>query len=79
MAEKRSELGKQINTVKETIKQKSISDQMGEVEAEKLFKPITSGLKELTAPKAPLRRLIRKRDLFQIIESILMMKCLIMV
>ena len=61
MAEKRSELGKQINTVKETIKQKSISDQMGEVEAEKLFKPITSGLKELTAPKAPLRRLIKKK------------------
>ena len=61
MAQKRSELGKQINTVKETIKQKSISDQMGEVEAEKLFKPITSGLKELTAPKAPLRRLTKKK------------------
>ena len=61
MAEKRSELGKQINTVKETIKQKSISDQMGEVEAEKLFKPITSGLKELTAPKTPLRRLVKKK------------------
>ena len=61
MAEKRSELGKKINTVKETIKQKSISDQMGEVEAEKLFKPITSGLKELTAPKVPLRRLIKKK------------------
>ena len=61
MADKRSELGKKINTVKETIKQKSISDQMGEVEAEKLFKPITSGLKELTAPKTPLRRLIKKK------------------
>ena len=61
MAEKRSELGKKINTVKETIKQKSISDQMGEVEAEKLFKPITSGLKELTAPKTPLRRLVNKK------------------
>ena len=61
MADKRSELGKKINTVKETIKQKSISDQMGEVEAEKLFKPITSGLKELTAPKTPLRRLVKKK------------------
>ena len=61
LAEKRSELGKKINTVKETIKRKSISDQMGEVEAEKLFKPITSGLKELTAPKAPLRRLAKKK------------------
>ena len=60
MAEKRSELGKKINTVKETIKQKSISDQMGEVEAEKLFKPITSGLKELATPKTPLRRLLKK-------------------
>ena len=61
MAEKRSELGKKINIVKETIKQKSISDQMGEVEAEKLFRPITSGLKELTTPKAPLRRLAKKK------------------
>ena len=34
---------------------------MGEVEAEKLFKPITSGLKELSAPKAPLRRLAKKK------------------
>ena len=34
---------------------------MGEVEAEKLFRPITSGLKELTAPKAPLRRLTKKK------------------
>ena len=63
MAEKRSELGKKINTVRETIKQKTISDQMGEVEAEKLFKPITSELKELTAPKAPLRRLPKKKRL----------------
>ena len=62
IAEKRSELGKKINTVRETIKQKTISDQMGEVEAEKLFKPITSELKELTAPKAPLRRLPKKKQ-----------------
>ena len=61
MAEKRSELGKKINTVRDTIKQKKISDQMGEVEAEKLFKPITSELKELTAPKAPLRRLVKNK------------------
>ena len=61
MAEKRSELGKKINTVRDTIKQKKISDQMSEVEAEKLFKPITSELKELTAPKAPLRRLVKKK------------------
>ena len=61
MAEKRSELGKKINTVRETIKQKTISDQMGEAEAYKLFKPITSELKELTAPKIPLRRLPNKK------------------
>ena len=61
MAEKRSELGKKINTVRETIKQKTISNQMGEVEAEKLFKPITSELKELTAPKMPLRRSPKKK------------------
>ena len=34
---------------------------MGEVEAEKLFKPITSGLKELTAPKELMRRLAKKK------------------
>ena len=61
MADKRSELGKKINTVRETIKQKTISDQMGEVEAEKLFKPITSELKELRPLKAPLRRLAKKK------------------
>ena len=61
MAEKRSELGKKINTVRETIKQKTISDQMGEVEAEKLFKPITSELNDLTLPKMPVRRLPKKK------------------
>ena len=60
MAEKRSELGQRINEVRETLKQKSISDQMGQVEAAKLFKPITSGLRDLTAPKAPLRRLKKR-------------------
>ena len=63
LAESRSELGKKINTVRDTIKQKTISDQMGEVEAEKLFKPITSELKELTTPIVPLRRLPKKKRL----------------
>ena len=61
MAEKRSELGQRINEVRKTIKQKSISDQIGQVEAAKLFEPITSGLKDITAPKIPLRRLQKKR------------------
>ena len=61
MAEKRSELGKKINIVRNTIKRQSISDQIGQVEADKLFRPITSGLKELTAPKIPFRRLTKKR------------------
>ena len=60
MAEKRSELGQRINEVRKTIKQKSISDQNGQVEAAKLFEPITSGLKDITAPKAPLRRLKKR-------------------
>ena len=60
MAAKRSELGQRINEVKKTIKQKSISDQIGQVEAAKLFEPITSGLKEITAPKIPLRRLKKR-------------------
>ena len=61
MAAKRSELGQRINEVRKTIKQKSISDQIGQVEAAKLFEPITSGLKEITAPKIPLRRLPKKK------------------
>ena len=62
MAEKRSELGKKINTVREIIKQKTISDQIGEVEGEKLFRPITSELREIAAPKKiPLRRLPKKK------------------
>ena len=61
LAERRSELGKKINAVRETIKQKRISDQIGEVQAEKLFKPITSGLREIAAPKMPLRRLPKKK------------------
>ena len=61
MAEKQSELGKQINEVRQAIKKQSISDKVGEVEAAKLFKPITSGLRELTAPKATLRRLAKKK------------------
>ena len=60
MAEKQSELGKQINEVRQAIKKQSISDKVGEVEAAKLFKPITSGLRELTAPKATLRRLKKR-------------------
>ena len=60
MAQKRSELGKKINVVRETIKQKTISDQMGQVEAAKLFEPITSGLRDIAAPKAPLRRLKKR-------------------
>ena len=60
MAQKQSELGKKINAVRETIKQKTISDQMGQVEAAKLFEPITSGLRDIAAPKAPLRRLKKR-------------------
>ena len=60
MAEKRSELGRRINEVRKTIKQKTISDRMGQVEAAKLFEPITSGLRDLTAPKTPLRRLKKR-------------------
>ena len=60
IAAKRSELGQRINEVRKTIKQKSISDQIGQVEAAKLFEPITSGLRDITAPKKPLRRLKKR-------------------
>ena len=61
MAEKRSKIGQDINTIRETLKQKKITDTMSDVEAEKLFKPITSGLKELKQPQPMKRRLVRKK------------------
>ena len=61
MAEKRSKIGQDVNTIRETLKQKKITDTMSDVEAEKLFKPITSGLKELTQPQPMKRRLLRKK------------------
>ena len=60
MAEKRSKIGRDVNTVRETLKQKKITDTMSDVEAEKLFKPITFGLKELAQPQ-PLKRRLRKK------------------
>ena len=59
IAEKRSKIGQDINTIRETLKQKKISDIMSDVEAEKLFKPITSGLKELTQPQ-PMKKTVAK-------------------
>ena len=81
MAEKRSKLGQKINAVKETIKQKNISDSIGDVQAEKLFKPITSGIKDLARPKIRIRRLPIKKNLFPIMDlkQEMMKNCLIMV
>ena len=61
MAEKRSKIGQVVNTIRETLEQKKITDTVSDVEAEKLFKPITSGLKELTQPQSFKRRLQRKK------------------
>ena len=52
MAEKRSKTGRDINTIRETLKQKKISDTMSDVEAEKLFKPITKELAQ-SRPQQP--------------------------
>ena len=62
MAEKRSKVGQNVNTVRETIKQTKIADAIGDIQAEKLFKPITSGSKDLATPKIPIRRLPTKKD-----------------
>ena len=63
MAERKSKIGRDINTIRETLKQKKISDTMSDVEAEKLFKPITKELMQLqpkpqTQPQQPLKRQI---------------------
>ena len=63
MAERKSKIGRDINTIRETLKQKKISDTMSDVEAEKLFKPITKELVQLQPkpqpqPQQPLKRQI---------------------
>ena len=65
MAERKSKIGRDINTIRETLKQKKISDTMSDVEAEKLFKPITKELVHLQPkpqpqpqPQQPLKRQI---------------------
>ena len=59
MADKKSKVGQDVNTIRETIKQKKISETLGESEAEKLFRPITKGLKDLAGPN--LKKLVRKK------------------
>ena len=62
MAEKRTKAGQTANAIRESIKQKKIADTMGEAEAEKLFRPITSGLKDLKlAQTKPAKRIPRKK------------------
>ena len=63
MAERKSKIGRDVNIIRETLKQKKISDTMSDVEAEKLFKPITRGLVQLQPkpqpqPQQPLKRQI---------------------
>ena len=63
MAERKSKIGRDVNTIREILKQKKISDTMSDVEAEKLFKPITKGLVQLQPqpqpqPQQPLKRQI---------------------
>ena len=53
MAERKSKIGRDINTIRETLKQKKISDTMSDVEAEKLFKPITKELIQLQPKPQP--------------------------
>ena len=63
MAERKSKIGRDVNIIRETLKQKKISDTMSDVEAEKLFKPITKELVQLQPkpqpkPQQPLKRQI---------------------
>ena len=53
MAERKSKIGRDINTIRGTLKQKKISDTMSDVEAEKLFKPITKELIQLQPKPQP--------------------------
>ena len=53
MAERKSKIGRDVNAIRETLKQKKISDTMSDVEAEKLFKPITKELIQLQPKPQP--------------------------
>ena len=68
LAKRKTELGNKIKFMHDTIKQKNISESIGEVQAEKLFKPITYELQELTKPRIPIRRLPTKKKLFLIMD-----------
>ena len=62
MAEKSTKTGQTVNAIRESIKQKKIADTMGEAEAEKLFQPITTGLKDLKlAQNKPAKRFFKKK------------------
>ena len=62
MAEKTTKAGQTVNAIRESIKQKKIADIMGEAEAERLFRPITSGLKDLKLTQTkPAKRMVRKK------------------
>ena len=63
MAERKSKIGRDINTIRETLKQKKISDTMSDVEAEKLFKPITKELVQLQPKPQPQPQQLLKRQI----------------
>ena len=65
MAEKSTKAGQTVNAIRETIKQKKITDTMTDIEAEKLFQPITTGLKDLKLTQTkPAKRMVRKKAPF---------------
>ena len=65
MAEKRTKAGQNVNAIRETIKQKKIADTMTDIETEKLFQPITTGLKDLKLTQTkPAKRMVRKKAPF---------------
>ena len=61
MAERKSKIGRDVNTIREILKQKKISDTMSDVEAEKLFKPITKGLVQLQPQPQPQPQPMKRR------------------
>ena len=63
MAERKSKIGRDVNTIRETLKQKKISDTMSDVEAEKLFKPITKELVQLQPKPQPQPQQLLKRQI----------------
>ena len=71
MAKRKTELGENINLVRETMKEKKIDDELGQVGFEKMFRPITKRLPVPSGLVSPQRREPSIQDLYAGLQDFL--------